>query len=521
MLSAVGEAGTVSALSAVESFTGRIISIRRPSRALIFLSMQADDDDALTIQVLLARESLVRFEALASLLRVGCDISCCGQVFESPWSLSEASHCDPIVVTARTLHARDVLLRSLILQPFATMMTFNTAGGIVARLLTRVADGTIPISEAASATHVAPATIAAAVDSVAGTKALVAAIMCSDSESSSSSHPHPHPHPHLLPPPPPRTRPPRFSCSILQCLALFETASAPLFDIIQDDNANAKAKLKLDIISGLGAAHPVARAAVNAAQDTPCLRPTARVPTRGTYASLKKGPQVEWIIAYLARHPPFFDLVVDVGGGRGDLVIAVATAFPKVSVILVDSNSVAREAAQARASALGLTNVTFRRDVPPSDYYNDAAAANSATPWSHSLYVGLHTCGGLTDAAIAAAVAARASFLIVPCCYGRMRSGSEGGGGVRDATKILPLCLSTLPPAHVDAVLRIAESPDRTLALRAMGAICTVRLRSAGLQRSVADATRFSSSLQAFDAEASARNLVLVSMLASTEIRKS
>ena len=516
------------------SFAGVILNIRRPSRALLFISLKRDDDDGVNalLQILLTRETSSRFDTLASLLRVGCEITGVGE--EASTTPSQHSTCV-------TLLARDVMLRSLIVRDAVRSVVV----GVVTRLVLRVTDGSVPVTEAADAIRVSPLLIIeAAAKSAEGIAALVTA---------------------MLPPTPSpnqprrtRIRRPRFTSDELEALHLFETIASPLYDIIEDvfqcDEIDAITKL-------LGAAHPVARNNNNISDDDiattttdACARPSARIPTRALYATLKKGPQIDWIICFLKKicrrqrgneeeggggeSPtlPFFDTVIDIGGGRGDLCLAVASAFPHISVILIDVNIVALEHGRNRATALNLTNLSFHSELPL-----ELVTASR----SHSLFLGLHTCGGLTDAVITSAIKAKASFIIVPCCYGRMRATSLSCGSVRDATNILPACFSTVAAptkTAIDTVLRIAEScTDRELALRAMHALCTLRLNSSIAERTlelgdslIAERTlelgdpllhhphhphhrhrhhHFQTALHAFNCDASPRNLVLTSLL--------
>jgi hypothetical protein len=180
--------------------------------------------------------------------------------------------------------------------------------------------------------------------------------------------------------------------------------------------------------------------------------------------------------------------VVDVGGGRGDLGLAIASAFhgAGVRVAVVDANAPSLAAGAARAGALGLSRVM---DFACADVRvgllgagslpaggggggepaADAAAARELLRHGE-LFVGLHACGGLTDAALALAAAANAAFLVVPCCFTKHAALVDAAGA----------WLEHLPGARGGderTLCRLAESPVRDVSLRAMAAIAGARLR--------------------------------------------
>jgi SAM-dependent methyltransferase len=168
-------------------------------------------------------------------------------------------------------------------------------------------------------------------------------------------------------------------------------------------------------------------------------------PRRLEYMVLKKMPQVQWFLSALrsgggnALLPSIVTestqrlRVLDVGGGKGDLAIAVALEFPAVDVYVVDSNSTSLRAGKRRAALLNVDNVKFHaadvRDLlllhthashstPLSSSEGAKEGASSTVP-KCDVVIGLHTCGGLADCALAVACNWHASFLLVPCCYGK------------------------------------------------------------------------------------------------------
>ena len=209
--------------------------------------------------------------------------------------------------------------------------------------------------------------------------------------------------------------------------------------------------------------------------------------------------------------------ILDVGGGRGDLALALAQRHPAALVTCVDRNAHSLAYGEAAAARLGLSNIRFvvadlsaaaglRPDIlsplwcqPPAPAPVPApvpATAGSApapapapapvsapasAPVPVDAVVALHACGGLTDAALALARAHDARLLAVPCCF----------------LKSPELC----PGGWNRTLCRLAESDRRDISLRAMRAINSQRLREhypGGRSR-----------LLAMDERLTARNLVL------------
>jgi hypothetical protein len=211
--------------------------------------------------------------------------------------------------------------------------------------------------------------------------------------------------------------------------------------------------------------------------------------TRTDYLHGKKRPQVSWMVTELlamvarardAGRP--IGRIADIGGGRGDLALCVAQAMPRVQVTVIDTNIKSLDASCVLACA---------------------AASDVAL-------VGLHACGGLTDAILGLAVGAKDQmsvcspsmptrpFLVVPCCF----------------NKHSHLVVSGCNWAHryntVDkaGICRLAESKDRNTSLRAMTVINTLRLSS--VKRAVAYRTHpLELRMLQFSEDFSQRNLAL------------
>lgn len=80
--------------------------------------------------------------------------------------------------------------------------------------------------------------------------------------------------------------------------------------------------------------------------------------------------------------------------------------------MLLDRNIFALSRGLKRARTLGLRNVT----VCVADMVDF-----QSTSYAFDIGVGLHFCGLLTDLAMDACLEAKASFVLAPCCYGKVR----------------------------------------------------------------------------------------------------
>lgn len=105
--------------------------------------------------------------------------------------------------------------------------------------------------------------------------------------------------------------------------------------------------------------------------------------------------------------------IVDVGGGRGYLGLAIAGTFPETHVTIVDNNPTSLEAGRERASLVQLGNISFVLcDLNDADQ-----VAGKVLDKSLDLVAGLHCCGGLAEAAVELAIRAGADFCVSTCCF--------------------------------------------------------------------------------------------------------
>lgn len=107
-------------------------------------------------------------------------------------------------------------------------------------------------------------------------------------------------------------------------------------------------------------------------------------------------------------------VIVDFGCGTGNASLPLAWTFrDRADFILVDFSRNAVDIAAARAAEAGLTNCTFR--VARIEEFDEP----------FDLGLGTHVCGGATDIAIDKCVRAGASFVMVPCCVGKIKFSAD------------------------------------------------------------------------------------------------
>lgn len=249
------------------------------------------------------------------------------------------------------------------------------------------------------------------------------------------------------------------------------------------------------------------------------------------YAHGKKAPQVKWFVSQLFElmrpastdvheagdgreasigTPPASVLqVLDIGGGRGDLAVVTASVFlGRCHVTVVDKNERSLEQGRARASALGLADNMSWRACGVSDL--------RAEDLRHiDVVLGLHACGGLTDAILdlfcklhaqrrAAHAAGQPNFfkpvslLVCPCCFYKNTDLIPSRGWT-----------SGRPEHEVEVLTRLAESDDRNVSLRAMVVINSARLESIAATIGTPCGAVSTFRLTAFAEAWSLRNLVL------------
>ena len=102
--------------------------------------------------------------------------------------------------------------------------------------------------------------------------------------------------------------------------------------------------------------------------------------------------------------------VVDFGAGGGHQTLFLARAFPEASFALVDLKRRSLDVAERRVQRAGLANVRVVHGRI-EDFRED-----------FDVGVALHACGGASDAALARCVEKKATFVVAPCCVGKIAS---------------------------------------------------------------------------------------------------
>ena len=129
--------------------------------------------------------------------------------------------------------------------------------------------------------------------------------------------------------------------------------------------------------------------------------------------------------------------VVDFGAGGGHQTLILARAFPEATFALVDLKRRSLDVAERRVQRAGLANVRVVHGRI-EDFRED-----------FDVGVALHACGGASDAALARCIEKKATFVVAPCCVGKI------------ATAIFPRA-GTEPSASNDARNDASETEPRT-----------------------------------------------------------
>jgi hypothetical protein len=140
---------------------------------------------------------------------------------------------------------------------------------------------------------------------------------------------------------------------------------------------------------------------------------------RHHYAEKKKRPQVKTMIKLVQEVVQSGQTIIDVGGGRGDLGIALAKTFPGHQVLVYEPNRPSCDQGRARATDLGFSNIAFKCEPL------EALARKLGNPQygverqdgRRPLLVSLHACGGLSDAILEVCGTFKLTFCLCTCCF--------------------------------------------------------------------------------------------------------
>jgi hypothetical protein len=110
--------------------------------------------------------------------------------------------------------------------------------------------------------------------------------------------------------------------------------------------------------------------------------------------------------AFLDQIAPFanmYDCFVDVGCGAGELSVRLSQRFHPAMIDMVDKKRVAR------------SDMVLQRMESPYLFHEQQFETMKLE--NGAMILGVHACGDLSDAILTNAVAARAPFAFMPCCY--------------------------------------------------------------------------------------------------------
>jgi hypothetical protein len=161
--------------------------------------------------------------------------------------------------------------------------------------------------------------------------------------------------------------------------------------------------------------------------------------SRVDYLKQKKFPQIRWLLQKLhyvlqymktsnqnageSRGTPKSARIrlLDVGGGRGDLAVAMAQAFPDIQVTVVDLNESSLQAGKAFAEQMmGKVDADDRTAFVCADFASfarDLLQSPEKEGKPFDIVIAWHACGDLSDFALEFAMETDASFIICPCCF--------------------------------------------------------------------------------------------------------
>ena len=159
--------------------------------------------------------------------------------------------------------------------------------------------------------------------------------------------------------------------------------------------------------------------------------PDTKDARRQRYMDERKRPQIVYFLQLIQKvlNIPCDDLgscpsrtlhLVDVGGGRGDLALAVVAFFNhetnhKVHVTVLDVNESSLKAGKERAEAAKLSRYLSFVLCDLADSAQVQQFRSKTT--QYDLVFGLHCCGGVAEAAVELALTCHASFCVSTCCF--------------------------------------------------------------------------------------------------------
>ena len=128
----------------------------------------------------------------------------------------------------------------------------------------------------------------------------------------------------------------------------------------------------------------------------------------------RKRAQIAELLSWATELLPHGGTAVDFCAGSGHVGLVLAAVRPDAVVYIVEKKALHCELAKERAHMAGLTNAIVC-NCELSDF---------TTPFDVGL--GLHACGPATDLIHSLCLAASASYVLAPCCYGFISKALDG-----------------------------------------------------------------------------------------------
>lgn len=126
--------------------------------------------------------------------------------------------------------------------------------------------------------------------------------------------------------------------------------------------------------------------------------------------ALRKCHQIENLAHAVQSIAKSGDSIVDFCSGGGHVGIVLAHLLPDCRIILVENKEESLDRARARISSLEMKNITIYQCN--LEYFRG----------SFEIGVALHACGVASDMVVQSCISRNASFVISPCCYGKVRN---------------------------------------------------------------------------------------------------
>mmetsp|Transcript_5015 Transcript_5015/g.12478 ORF Transcript_5015/g.12478 Transcript_5015/m.12478 type:complete len:669 (-) Transcript_5015:75-2081(-) len=161
--------------------------------------------------------------------------------------------------------------------------------------------------------------------------------------------------------------------------------------------------------------------------------------------------------------PPLHIIEFGAGAGHVGLLLAwlLGRQCCRCKVTLVERKEYACHQATQRAHKAGLTNVAIcnrpLHELMSSQTQTKTSTDNPVKDHDDlhfDLGISLHSCGVLTDAALALCLERGAAFCLVPCCYGQAHRNLPQG--------YLPRCRALQPLKSTKAITTITTKKDNT-----------------------------------------------------------